>query len=55
MFMCSETLTVICDFLYACITVHYSPLMIVFLPRDRLVICSYFLDVCDLDGRELTQ
>ena len=53
MFMCSETLTSICNFLYACATIHYSPLMIVFLPRDRISSLSYFLAMCDLDAREV--
>ena len=53
MFMCSKTLTAICNFLYACTTVYYSPLMIVFFPRDRISSLSWFLAVCDLDGREV--
>ena len=51
--MCSEMLTAICKFLNACYTIYYSPLITVFLPRDRLISLSYFFLICDLGAREV--
>ena len=54
MFMCSEiNNSYLCFFPNTCTEIHYSTLMLVLLPRDRLISLSYFIVVCDLDARQV--
>ena len=53
--MYSEILTAICSILNACYTIHYSLLITVLLPRDRLDNLSYYFSVYDLEAKEVRQ